>query len=206
MKNKQLLLIFFSIVLSVAGQKGDKLPRFFDDPIVVDSSSTLMIPTRYNLWASGKFAAGENYFANIIFYDFATDSSKQLFSEDTYIKGFTNEYNFHYRTERNNKPENMSSKWIFYFVKPTDFNRNGKIDNSDPSILYVSDRYGNSLKSITPSNENALSINLFDKQGFALIKMQRDFDKDRDFDSDDKDFYYIRLDLNTLQLVGKIEI
>ncbi|SDD40367.1 hypothetical protein SAMN05216323_11741 [Williamwhitmania taraxaci] len=77
-------------------------------------------------------------------------------------------------------------------------------DSSD--ILYVSDKKGNGLKPITSNYENAISIDIYDKQGFALIKLQRDLDKDNDFESDDKDYYYIRLDLNTITLGNKIEI
>ncbi len=208
MKNKLLLLTIISISLSGFGQKSDKIERFFSDPIIADSSSTVMIPIKYNseLMSSNKIALWNDYYANIIFYDFKADSHKKLFKEDTFIKGFTNNYNSHIYYERPNKQEQTSSKWIFYFVKQTDFDKSGRIDNDDPSILFVSDKYGNALNAITPTNENAVSIDIFDKQGFALIKMQRDLDKDNDFDWKDKDFYYIRLDLNTLTLSKKIEI
>ena len=208
MKNELIGLILFLSSTVVFGQKSNKLPRFFVDPIIADSSSTLMIPTRYNadLLSSSKIALWNDYYANIIFYDFNTDSAKRIFKEDTFIKGFDNHYNSYYHFEGINKKENFSSKWIFYFVKPIDFDSNGRIDNNDPSILFVSDKNGNSLKSITPNNENAVSIEIFDKQGFALIKMQRDLDKDNDFESNDKDFYFIRLNLNTLILGNKIEI
>jgi len=208
MRNKLFGLILILISATGFGQKSDKLPRYFAEPIIADSSSTLTIPTRYNsdLLSSSKIALWNDYYANIIFYDFKVDSSKRLFKDDTFIKGFTNDYNSYNLYERTNKKENISSKWIFYFVKPTDFDKSGRVDNDDPSILFVSDKYGNGLKSITPTNENAVSIDIFDKQGFVLIKMQRDLDKDNDFESDDKDFYYIRLDLNTLTLGNKIEL
>ena len=62
------------------------------------------------------------------------------------------------------------------------------------------------LKALTGDSENAVSIDVFDKQGFALVKVQRDSDNNRKFESKDKDFYYIRLDLNTLTFGNKIEI
>lgn len=194
--------------ISGFGQKSDKLPRYFADPILVDSSSTLMIPTRYSaeLLSSNKIALWNNYYANILFYDFKTDSTKRLFKEDTFIKGFSNDNNSYYRSERTNRPDNISSKWIFYFVKSTDYNKSGRVDNEDPTVLFVSDKHGNGLKSITLDTENTVSIDFFDKQGFALVKMQRDLDKDTDFESDDNDYYYVRLDLNTLMLGNKIEV
>jgi hypothetical protein len=208
MRDKLLGLILILITLPGFGQKSDKLPRYFADPIVTDSSSTMMIPTRYNaeLLSSSKIALWDDYYANIIFYDFKMDSSKKLFPTDTFIKGFNNNNSLNYRLSQGNKNEQLSSKWIFYFVKSTDLNDNGRIDDNDPSVLYVSDKYGNDLKPLTPTNENFISIDLFEKQGFALIKMQRDQNNDKNFRSGDKDFYYIKLDLNKLTLGNKIEI
>ena len=182
------------------------MQKYFADPILTDSLSTIMIPILYdnNLLNSSKLSYGD-YFANIIVYDFKTDSSKRLFKDDTFIKGFEKEYNYYNRV-KNDKFDNICSKWIFYFVKSIDYNKNGKIDKYDPYILYVSDKNGRELKSITPLNENAASIAIYDKQGFALIKMQRDLDKDNDFEYDDYDYYYLRLDLNTLTLGDKINI
>jgi hypothetical protein len=127
-----------------------------------------------------------------------------LFSENTFIKETDREYDYKYRLKRNNF--DISSKWIFYFVKSTDYNKNKRIDSNDPFILYVSDKHGNGLKALTPTNENAVSIDIYDKQGFALIKMQRDADKDNHFEYGDLDFYCIRLDLTTLALGNKIEV
>lgn len=208
MKKKLLILIFISTSLSVFGQKSDKLASVFADPIIVDSSSTLMIPIRYNtdIFSSSKISLRNECYANIIFYDFKSDTYKKLFKDDTFIKGFGNNYHSYHRYEKSNRSGFISAKWIFYFVITGDYDKDGKIDNDDPSILFVSDKYGNELKSITPTDENAVSIDIFDKQGFALIKMQRDLDKDNDFESDDTDYYYIRLDLNALSLGNKIEI
>lgn len=207
MKNKLLGLLFISISIYGFGQSSGKLPRYFADPIIADSTSTVMIPIRYNvdLMNSSKIALWNDFYANIIFYYYNTDSCKRLFKDDTFIREFTNNNSF-YPYERYNKNKNTCSKWIFYFVKPTDYDYSGKIDDDDPSILYVSDKNGNGLQAITPANENAVSIEIFDKQGIALIKMQRDSDKDNDFEYNDKDFYYMRLDLNTLTLGKKIEI
>jgi hypothetical protein len=206
----QLITLLLAIITTTGfGQKSTKIPRFFGDLVVADSSTTLMIPIRYNsdLLASSKIALWGDYYSNILFYDFITDSVKRLFKDDTFIKEFSNMNSSYYGYDRNaSKPESDCRKWIFYFVKQADFDKSGRIDNTDPSILFASDRYGNDLKAITPDNENAISIDIFDKQGIAMIKMQRDFDNDKDFELNDKDYYFIRLDLNTLTLGHKIEI
>jgi hypothetical protein len=198
--------IFILVSITGFGQNISKTINYFATPILIDSSSSIIIPVQYdiNLMNSSKFYYGE-FYANIVFYNFKNDSSKRLFKNDTFIKGFMSEYNY-YNQDRKYNLDNISSQWIFYFVKSFDYSKNGKIDSDDPYILYVSDKNGNGLKAITPVDENAVSINIYNKQGFALIKMQRDLDKDFDFENSDKDYYYIRLDLNTLKFGNKIEI
>ena len=204
---KFLILVFGLISLNLFGQKNEKLSGFFGDPIIADSTSTIMIPLRYNADVSSgnKLALWNDYYANIIFYDFKTDSTKKLFTQDTFIEGFIGSYrSFGYSD--NTRKGIMSDKWIFYFVKNIDFDENGRIDRTDPSVLFLSDKKGNGLKAITPEFENAVSIDILNKQGIALIKMQRDLDNDKNFEYRDKDYYYVRLDLNTLKFGRKIEI
>ncbi len=204
-------LILFILVLNsilITAQDLTKVSKFLGNPIMVDSSSTIIIPTSYDIkvYKSSKFSWASEYYSNVIFYDFIKDSSKRLFPHDTFIKEFydynvSRSYYGGYSYSRMN-----SKKLLFYFVKSNDYDNNSKINNEDPSILYVSDKQGNNLKALTLENENAVSIDIFDKQGIAMVKMQRDSDNDRDFDKDDTDYYYIRLDLNTLTFGNKIEI
>jgi hypothetical protein len=200
-------LLGFILVLSfeIGFGQSSKLSKLFSEPIITDSSSTVIIPIRYkeNIFASSKI--GNDYYANIIFYNFVTDSSKSLFKDNSFIREFRSDNDYYHRYDKIDMTNNMSSKWIFYFVKE-DYNKNGHIDYKDPSVLYVSDKYGNGLKPITPEDKNAISINIYDKLGFALIKIQCDSNNDRDFDSDDKEYYFVRLDLKTLTLGNKIEI
>ena len=203
---KKTLLGFILILSFVTGfGQSSKISRFFSDPIIVDSSSTVIIPIRYkeDLFTSSKI--GNDYYANIIFYNFVTDSSKSLFKDNSFIREFRNDNDYYYRYDKVDKQNSISINWIFYFVKE-DYNKNGHIDYKDPSVLFVSDKHGNGLKSVTPADKNAVSINLYDKLGFALIKIQCDSNNDKEFDSDDKEYYFIRLDLKTLTLGNKIEI
>jgi hypothetical protein len=208
MKNILILLTSITITHSAFSQKTERLPIYFAEPIIADSTSTVMIPIRYNFesFSSNKTGNMSDFYANIVFYDFQKDTSKKLFTEDTYIERFTPNTDSYSKYYRGSNQSTNCMNWIFYFVKTTDSNKNGKIDHEDPSLLFVSDRLGNNLKPITTSTENAESIEIFDKQGFALIKIQRDLNKDLNFDSKDNDFYYIRLDLKTLLLGNKIEI
>jgi 5,10-methenyltetrahydromethanopterin hydrogenase len=65
---------------------------------------------------------------------------------------------------------NQTAKWIFYRVKDFDRNRNNKIDEKDPNILYISDVYGENLKALTSNDENVVDFDIFEDQNFVLIK------------------------------------
>lgn len=204
---RHFILAFFALtVYNSFGQKSSKIAYYFGDPIVVDSSSTVIIPTRYNtdFLSSNKIALWGDFYANIIFYNFITDNHKKLFDKDTYIVGFSNHY-YSYRYDTKQQNNNFTSQWLFYRVKNVDHNKSGRIDNNDPAILYVSDIHGDNLKALTTENESVVSIDIFEKQNFALLKIQRDLDNDGDFETEDKDFYFVKLDLTTLTFGNKIE-
>lgn len=193
---KLLPVSFFMLFVFVSyGQK--KSVRFFDNPILADSGTTIMIPTRYDadFLATNKITIFADFYANILFYDIKTETIKKLFGYDTYISGFP----------ANMEEKHISDNWIFYLVKNSDRNNNGKIDSNDPTILYVTDRQGGRVTQITAADENVISFHLFNKQNLLLIKMQQDSDKDLDFETSDNDFYLTKLDLKTLTIGKKLE-
>jgi hypothetical protein len=174
----------------------------FGGVMMADSASTIMIPILYDAKLfSDKMAWGGNYYANLLFYNFKTDKSKKLFAKNTYITSLV-EYHYGERVKTNT----ITKDYIFYRVQSVDHNKNGKIDPRDPSILYVSDKQGNNLKVLTAENENVVGLEIFDKQRFMLVKMQRDLNQNRHFDPEDEDFYYVKLDLDSLTFGTKIEL
>src|SRR5882762_1094658 len=109
------------------GQEKSKFTYYFEDPIQVDSSSTIIIPTRYNgdfVPSKSKFSMW-NIYANIFFYDFNTDSVKKLFDKDTYIVEFSGSHNETLSSINIKKHINsVTTKWLFYTVKNIDNNKN----------------------------------------------------------------------------------
>ena len=205
-KNLLVLTIWMLSTNLFIGQVSSKVTRDFGNPIISDSSSTFIIPTVYNagLFTSNKLAFWGDFYSNIIFYNFKTDSSKKLFEKDTYIVSL-NPVRYSYFSER--KPNSsITAHWVFYRVMNVDKNKDNKIDNDDPAILYVSDTHGNNLKPLTTDNENVVSIDIYEKQNMALVKIQRDFNRDGSFTSKDTDYYYVKLDFSTLSFGNKIEI
>lgn len=207
-------VVFTTLLLVIAGasfaQDAYKSKSGFslEEPIITDSASTLLIPISYNtgIFSSNKLAAWDMYYANMVFYNFKTDSSFRLFGRETYIRTFKTYYFDQVSYRRIPENRNFSRNWILYRVKNIDYNRNNRIDEYDPDILYVSDNQGKNLKQLTTQNENVVSIEIYRDQNFALIKLQRDLNKDGRYHEEDRDFYYVRIDLTTLKLGQKIEV
>lgn len=198
-----LLFVSAGIHFNVSGQKSAQ--RSFGEYWIADSSSTLMFPTLYqaSLFTSNKVMEW-NVYANIIFYDFKTDSIRRLFKEDTYIAEFSR-HGFYDRIPKLQLP--FSSDNIFYRCFTTDTNRNGKIDHHDPAILYMSDRHGKNLAALTSEDQNVVSFEIFDKQGFVLVKIQRDVDNNGRFESStDDEYYFVKFDLKTKRFGPAIEV
>lgn len=207
MNRVSLIIAIFILSTTFAFAQGtSKVTRSFENPIIVDSNSTLLIPIVYNigLFASSKINIWDDVYSNIIFYNFKTDSSKKLFEKDTYVLSF-NRYNYSYKFNEEHH-SNITHDWVFYKVMNVDRNQNNNIDSEDPVILYVSDVHGNNLKKLTLENENVSSFIIYEKQNIAMVKIQRDVNNDDRFDKKDTNFYVVKLDLSTLTWGNKIEL
>ena len=186
-------------------QKGPA--RYFGEPILTDSLSTLFIPTRYNedFFSSNKIAFWGDYYANIVAYNFLTDTYRKMFDKDTFIESLRNN-NYSYGSRTTDRIKNVTRKWIFLLVKPKDTNSSGRVDEKDPSVLFAVSADGQTLKQLTDETENVVSLDNFEKQGFLLIKIQRDSDNDKSFKNEDKEFYFRKVNLTDLTLGKGIEI
>jgi hypothetical protein len=190
--NKSIFVTLLASSALISGQSQDKkIPRYFDEPIWTDSTSTLFLPVRYNegLTSNYKIALWGNYYANMVVYNFKQDTHKRLFDKDTFIISlFSSKSYVDYQSVNNSITEN----WVFLLVKQRDYNENGRVDEKDPSVLYAVTRKGENLQAITDSTENVVSFRIFEKQGFALLRMQRD--------------YFRKISLKDLSLGKPIEI
>jgi hypothetical protein len=188
-------------------QKGSA--RYFGEPILTDSTSTMFIPIKYNevFLASNKIALWGDYYANIVAYNFQTDTYKKIFDKETFIESIkNNNYGFSYAPRTSDKIKNITKSWIFILVKTKDTNNNGRIDERDPSVLFAISADGQTLKQLTDETENVVSFENFEKQGLILIKIQRDSDNDKSFKAEDKEYYFKKVNLTDLTLGKGIEI
>jgi len=210
MKVKKFIIaaLMTTTVVAATAQSDKGTGRSFDTPIITDSTSTMLIPYHYDvgLLTSNKALTWGNYFANIIVYDFKDDAYKKLFAQDCYIAAPQSSY--YYNVHGSDAPPRypyMTAHWVFYLVRDGDHNKNGKIDDKDPQILFVTDHKGTGLRSLTSPKESVIGMSLFEAQGFALLRIQRDENNDGDFKPEDKYHYLVRLNLSDLRLGKPIE-
>lgn len=204
MKNNLLCWIFI-LMPSLLFAQGKATPIYFGNAIAVDSTLVL-IPVRYENEMSydNKAAFWQDLYANIIIYNPKNDTHKYVFEKNTFISFSRQGYSRY--GEKILPPSEVTPNGILYLVKNEDADKNGRIDVNDPYILYVSDRQGNNLRALTDKSENVEQMIMTEKQNFAMLKIQRDTNKDGNFRASDNDFYYVKLDLKTFTFGKKIEI
>jgi hypothetical protein len=80
------------------------------------------------------------------------------------------------------------------------------LNGCNPKVIYACDKKGNNFKKITSENENCVGIDFYEKQGFILLKLQKDVNKDGCFnDKEDVVYYYKRLNVKDLSIGKDIE-
>jgi hypothetical protein len=203
-------IIFFLIIifnLTLKSQIKNDQERYFGSPIIIDSTNTILIPIYYKPDDPYTKSWKTNYYANILVTKTDSTSSKRMFKEDTYINPLRIPDFYYYRRSYNYKySKSIYSSWIFYLVKDYDLNKNKKIDDSDPTILYLTDLTGNQLNKLTNESENVLDYYVPEDLGTIIVKIQRDLNNDNEFTFKDKDYYYLFLDYKTLKEIKRVEI
>ena len=206
MKNLLFIVVSAFVMVSIDGIcQSQKVSRYFSDPVMVDSASTIFFPTRYNeeFFSDNKIAAWGSYYSNIVVYDFKSDVYRRLFDKDTFIESFKGVGNLYDRRPQE-KLKNIAANWVLLLVKNKDNNNNGRVDERDPSSLFVVTNRGENLRQLTDETINVVSFEVYEKQGFALIEFQDDTNHDKSFKNEA--FYYRKLNLDDLTFGKKIEI
>jgi hypothetical protein len=204
---KPIIILLFATACFATAFSQDLSKKYvqrLDAPFMLDSASTMFFPVSFgqSILSNPKLAL-DGYSANLLVYDFTKDSYRSLFDKDTFVKRLL-PYPVHGNRYPRNKTENK--KWLFLLVKPADTNSNGRMDDNDASVAYVTDARGENLRALTTSDVNVVDITFYDKQGFALLNIQRDTDGDKSFKYEDKVYYYQKVDLNDLSVGKPIEV
>ena len=116
MKNFTIFVsILFAISIKLAAQDTKDIPKYFGETFRIDSVETLLLTVQYNSdLYSGKFTF-DDYYGNIIFYNYKKNTKKRLFETDTYIRPFRRRDYYRYNFSESNKlPDRITSYNVCY--------------------------------------------------------------------------------------------
>ncbi len=152
----------------------------------IDSSGVLMFPLSVGETerARGSLSykeAPNNAYWNIIFYNSKTKVS-HLLSERKMLIG---RYDYKYESEVLVNTS-LTSNYIFYTVRTDDFNKDQQLTDQDPEYLFVSDRFGNQFKQISPANCDLKNWKFIKSSNKVILTIGRDSDKNSKFDDHDE--------------------
>ena len=134
-----------------------------------------------------------NGYWNIIFYNSIT-KEYHLLSERKMIIG---NYDYKYGSGDNDNIS-QTSNHIFYTIRTDDFNKDKKLTDQDPQYLFISDKYGNNFRQISPTNYNLNNWKFIKSSNKVIMTVGKDSDKNIKFDnSDEITTFEIELDKGT---------
>ncbi|MDJ0697362.1 hypothetical protein [Mastigocoleus sp. MO_188.B34] len=210
---KFFFIFILGILLSACGEVEEKkvqntndLPSrepttiVYEDLVVKNQSDYVLIPVGIspdeNEQREGLFSRKSNKsknIYNIIFYNKKTGNTSLLLNRQAIIKSFNFlEIDVPPKTEEEKKTSKIF--WLYRLIT-TDTNQDGKLDDLDAIIGYVSDFTGKNLLQVTPANTQLANWFVLPEQGEVLIKLLNDSDKDLKF-TDKDTINFIKVDLN----------
>ncbi len=202
---KKLLPILLLALIAGKASAQDKDKKYFqrlESPFLADTASTMLFLIRGNEGAKSFF--GEHT-SNVVVYDFTKDTYKRLFDQEVYVQRTAMFPQSEQQSYGSATKRQVNPKWIFYMVKTSDTNSSGRIDERDATVLFVTNARGENLRALTPIDVNVVGLTFYEKQGFALVEIQRDSDGDKSFKYEDKVFYYQKININDLSMGKPIE-
>ena len=83
----------------------------------------------------------------------------------------------------------MNNK-VLYEICDIDYNKDKKLNEKDPELLYVSEINGKNLKRISPQDEDLQYFEIIPKSEQILIRTLRDINQDSIFNNEDESIWY----------------
>jgi hypothetical protein len=120
-------------------------------------------------------------FWNIIFLNTNTNEYHLLSDQKMLISS----YNYNNYSD-NNAEKTLAKKYIFYSIIVNDLNQDNKLTLEDPKYLFLSDKHGNSLRQISPSNYDLQNWQFIKSANKVIMTLKKDSDKDNKFDHNDE--------------------
>ncbi|MEG4803067.1 hypothetical protein QUB63_24635 [Microcoleus sp. ARI1-B5] len=209
-------------IVTQTQKKAEKLqPQVAYDNLIVDPESEyIMIPVilssdekkaEHNPISSKlSFSRGHPMIGyNMIFYNKTNGQSnillnrKALISKFEYLLGKQKPENPSSQNGQTSQPKQNPSKKVsskpqnqllLFHIIDSDTNADGKLDDADAIIGYLSNLGGKSLQAITPPDTQLMSWVFDEKSGGIFVTIRKDSDGDRKFtEKDDIDFVRVNV-------------
>ena len=157
----------------------------------------------------GKSSGSRMIGYNMIFYNKTNGESnillnrKALISKFEYLLGKKKPENPSNQNGKTNQPKQNPSKKVsskpqnqllLFHIIDSDTNADGKLDDADAIVGYLSNLGGKSLQAITPPDTQLMSWVFDEKSGGIFVTIRKDSDGDRKFtEKDDIDFVRVNV-------------
>lgn len=152
----------------------------------IDSSGVLIFPLSMgeSEREEGSLSYKEmpnNGYWNIIFYNSKTKEYKLLSERKMLIRNYDYKYG-----SGDNDNFSQTTNHIFYTVCTDDFNKDKKLTYQDPQYLFISDKFGNNFRQISPTNYNLNNWKFIKSSNKVIMTVGNDSDKNKRFDNSDE--------------------
>jgi hypothetical protein len=150
----------------------------------IDTSGILLFPL--SMGETSRESSGSYYkgmpngsYWNITFYNVRTGEQHLLGDKKMLIHSYNEKY-------ENDLKIPLSKKFIFYNITTEDFNGDKKYTNEDATYLFLTDKAGNNLKQISPSNYDLQNWQYIASSNKIIMTLKKDSDKNKSFDDKDE--------------------
>jgi len=181
----------------------EKFNLYFDQPVIIDSSDNVMYPiileNSDDIRENSGYGSGSSYsnttkYCNILFYNTNNSEYHLLTNDKVLIYSFSSEKinNSTYRNEDFIRSGlTIADNFIYYSIRKTDSNDDGKINAEDANYLYISNKKGANFKQISPDSFNVVSWKIDKRTNKILFSVSKDTDHDKKFTYNDEHDLYI---------------
>ncbi|MEL6559527.1 MAG: hypothetical protein AAFQ94_15155 [Bacteroidota bacterium] len=164
----------------------------YESPIIIDSSSQVMIPISTKLLDRRKSYSKDGYYSedyprywNILFYNRVSGETRLLTENKVRISSIYVNKDDEYLEEHR-----VIKGKVLYEIGDTDTNHDGKLSGKDLEYLFSSETDGTNLKRISPINEELQYFQVIPNTKEILIRTLRDINQDSIFNRYDETIWY----------------
>lgn len=182
-----------------------KLKIDFGNLSQIDESGIVMSPLTSSNGDDGRFEISSyksmpgNSYWNIVFYNSNTKEYHLLDERKMLIQTIMDRSGLASAHSKNA----IDSNYILYLIKVDDINKDGLLDEKDPSYLFASDRKGKNFRRLSPANQHLNSWTYIEATQKLLMNVTKDSDNNVKFDETDQP-HLVEIDLRNEKTIHTV--